>query len=369
MNQSSETDFAIIGGGVVGLSIAYGLSKLGLRVRVFDEGDNALRASRGNFGLVWIQGKGLTAPPYAQWSQQSAKLWGTHAQNLQLQTGVSLGLEQQGGYSFFTEEAELEKKVEKYRKLKKTLNGDYPFEVLGHNALRKEEPEIGPDVVGAILHHQDGHVNPLKLLRALAEQCRAAGVEFSIAAKVQRVEQKHNEFVVTAGSQQCRAEKVVLCAGLGSVSLATDLGFKAPVKPNRGQVLITEKLPPLIRRPNLIARQVDEGAIQIGASEEDVGLDTTDSLSVSAALATQAIKTFPVLGKVNLVRHWSALRVMSPDGLPIYQQSVTHPGAFYVTCHSGITLSAIHAEQLPQWLTGSSTAPDLSFFSEDRFSV
>lgn len=52
------------------------------------------------------------------------------------------------------------------------MGGNYPFKVLGQNALRKEEPNIGPKVVGAILHHQDGHTNPLKLLRALAAGVR-----------------------------------------------------------------------------------------------------------------------------------------------------------------------------------------------------
>ena len=70
-----ETDYAIIGGGVVGLSVAHGLLGLGRRVMVLDEGDSALRASRGNFGLVWVQSKGLKAPAYARWTPRSASLW------------------------------------------------------------------------------------------------------------------------------------------------------------------------------------------------------------------------------------------------------------------------------------------------------
>ena len=58
---------------------------------------------------------------------------------------------------------------------------------------------------------------------------------------------------------------------------------------------------------------------------------------------------------------------MTPDGLPIYQQSTAMPGAFLVTCHSGITLAAAHALRLPDWLEGRDTAPDLSAFSEIRF--
>ena len=64
-----------------------------------------------------------------------------------------------------------------------------------------------------------------------------------------------------------------------------------------------------------------------------------------------------------------ALRVLTPDGLPIYQESPTCPGAFLVTCHSGITLAAAHARLLPDWLEGTPNAPDLEVFREARFSL
>ncbi|MCR9114650.1 MAG: FAD-binding oxidoreductase, partial [Rhodobacteraceae bacterium] len=64
-----DTDYAIIGGGVVGLSVAWGLLKRGLSVTVLDGDDGSFRASRGNFGLVWVQSKGMNQPRYARWSQ------------------------------------------------------------------------------------------------------------------------------------------------------------------------------------------------------------------------------------------------------------------------------------------------------------
>ena len=75
MTASSEIDTLVIGGGVVGLSLAYGLARAGDRVRLLDEGDDAYRAARGNFGLVWVQGKGLGRPAYARWSMGSAAGW------------------------------------------------------------------------------------------------------------------------------------------------------------------------------------------------------------------------------------------------------------------------------------------------------
>ncbi len=366
---SMEADYAIIGGGVVGLCVAWGLLKRGKRVTVLDGDDGAFRASRGNFGLVWVQGKGMTQPRYAQWSQASAALWRAFAEELGDHTGKSVPLEQKGGYDLHFSEETLQETAQKYEKLKVQLGGDYPYEVLGHNGLRKEEPAIGPKVVGAILHHQDGHANPLRLLRALADDVRRMGGQVLTGKTVAEVTKPGAFRIACADGTVLEAAKVVLSAGLGAAVLGPKMGFKAPIRPQRGQVLITEKLPKLINRPSLIARQVDEGGIQIGATNEEVGHDDRVTQPGLSGLAAEAIAAYPALAKAQLVRSWGALRVLSPDGLPIYQESAEMPGAYLVTCHSGITLAAAHARLLPDWLEGTEAAPDLEVFREDRFAV
>lgn len=363
-----ETDYVIIGGGVVGLSVAWGLLKRGLTVTVLDGDDGSFRASRGNFGLVWVQSKGLNQPRYARWSQHSAAIWAEFAEELGQNTGTAVPLEQKGGYDFHFSEESLQATVEKYEVLKERLDGDYPFEVLGHNALRKEEPHIGPKVAGAILHHQDGQANPLKLLMALAADVRRMGGRVLTGKTVTDVTKPDGFRVACADGTTVSAGKVILSAGLGATGLGPKLGFKAPIRPQRGQVLITEKLRRLINRPSLIARQVDEGGIQIGATNEEVGLDDSVTQPGISELAAKAVVAYPELAKAHLVRSWGALRVLSPDGLPIYQESAEMPGAYLVTCHSGITLAAAHARRLPDWLEGTKSAPDLEVFGEARFS-
>jgi len=364
-----EADYAIIGGGVVGLSVAWGLLKRGYSVTVIDGDDGSFRASRGNFGLVWVQSKGMNQPRYARWSQQSAAAWRAFADELSEGTGYDLGLEQRGGYDLHFSEETLASTVKKYEKLKAELGGDYPFEVLGSNALRKEEPHIGPKVAGAILHHQDGHANPLKLLKALADDVRRMGGKVLNGKTVQSVSRNGHFRIVCEDRTIVEAGKAVLSAGLGAAKLGPSMGFKAPVRPQRGQVLITEKLPKIINRPSLIARQVDEGGIQIGATNEETGYDDSVTIEGIAGLAAKAIAAYPLLEKAQLVRSWAALRILSPDGLPIYQESPEMPGAYLVTCHSGITLAAAHARFLPDWLEGTSQAPDLEVFSENRFAL
>jgi glycine/D-amino acid oxidase-like deaminating enzyme len=362
-------DYAVIGGGVVGLSVAWGLLRRGRTVIVLDGDDGSFRASRGNFGLVWVQGKGASNPAYARWTRRSAAAWNQFSSQLEAASGASLSLQQDGGYDFFFDDEELEQTVAKYERLKAALGGDYPFEVLGHNALKKEEPGIGPDVIGAVLHHEDGHVNPLRLLRTLAAEVRRLGGVVKTACEVTGVTRSDVFRLTCADGAVVEAEKVVLAAGLGAATLGPQLGFKAQVRPQRGQVLITEKLPKLMNRPSAIIRQVDEGGVQIGDSNEEVGFDDSTSLQVTARIAARAARVYPALSKAKLVRSWGALRVMSPDGLPVYQQSPTMPGAYLVTCHSGITLAAAHALYLPEWLDGADDAPDLSAFSEERFDV
>lgn len=360
-------DYAIIGGGVVGLSVAWGLLRRGHKVVVLDGSDGSFRASRGNFGLLWVQSKGLDRPEYARWSQRSTALWRGLADELLANTGIDVALRQTGGYWFFKSDTDLAAMVAKYDALKAQLGGDYPYEILDQAQLRKEEPQIGPKITGAILHHQDGHANPLKLLRALAADTRRLGGEVLTGKTVTSVIRNGQFRVTCEDGTVVEAAKTVMTAGLGAAGIGPQMGFRAPVRPQRGQVLITEKLPKIINRPSLVARQVDEGGIQIGATNEEVGFDDSVTLDGIAGLAREAIEAYPILGRAQLIRSWGALRVLTPDGLPIYQQSPEMPGAYMVTCHSAITLAAAHALLLPDWLDGTQGAPDLEVFSERRF--
>ncbi|MCV0427443.1 MAG: FAD-binding oxidoreductase [Roseibium sp.] len=358
----------IIGGGVVGLSIAFGLLQQGKSVLVLDGGDGDFRASRGNFGLVWIQGKGVDCPSYSNWSRRSAGLWPGYAEDLKKLTGIDISLSQKGGVDYFTDETELKDRIAALESLKQAVGGDYPFEVLDHSGLKKLVPEIGPKVIGGLYSPMDGHVNPLLLLQALSSAVRRLGGDLRTGAQVVGIEAADRAFSVRlANGDRAEGEAIVLAAGLGASELGPELGFKAPVRAQQGQVLITERLPFFLNYPSGTLRQVNEGGVQIGASKAEIGADDREDLGTIAKLARHAVDVFPHLAPVNLVRSWAALRVMSPDGLPIYQRSTKYEGARFVTCHSGITLAAAHARLLPDWVVGSNQVPDLSDFSEARF--
>lgn len=90
--QGETRDAIVVGGGLVGAAIAYGLQRQGLSTLMLDEGDIAHRASRGNFGLIWVQSKGLGAPHYQHWTHGSAQAWPGLAEDLSEATGIGVGL-------------------------------------------------------------------------------------------------------------------------------------------------------------------------------------------------------------------------------------------------------------------------------------
>ncbi len=364
-----KTDVIVVGGGLVGMSIAFGLALLGRQVSVLDEGDDAIRAARGNFGLLWVQGKGYRMSPYAQWTRESVALWPRFAAALQADTGIDVHLRQQGGFQLCLSDVEMAEESHRLGWLRDAFAGDYPFELLDATQLRARLPGIGPDVVGGCFSPMDGHVNPLKLLRSLYAACQARGVKLINGHHVEAIDTGTRGFELRAGEQRWAARQVVLAAGLGNRTLGARVGLDVPVQPNRGQILVTERLEPFLQYPTTYVRQTDEGTLQLGDSHESTGFDDGTGSQVMAAIARRAVQCFPRLGQVRLVRAWGALRVMSADGFPIYEMPQGCPGLSIVSCHSGVTLAAAHALRLAPWIAGEFDDPAVKPFGLHRFNL
>lgn len=366
--STTVTDFLVIGGGVMGLSIGYGLAAAGETVRVLDEGDTAFRASRGNGGLVWVQGKGVGNPAYASWTMSAARRWPEFASRLLHETGVDVELSQIGGLHICLSEAELANRVKGMETLRAALD-DYPYDVLDRVELAKLCPQIGPEVVGGVFCPLDGHVSPLRLLRALSAGFQKLGGQLTVDAPAAHLSHRQGLFTVKTSRGDFSAPRIVLASGLGNLALAPQVGMQAHVKPVRGQMLVTERVQPFLRHPWHAVRQTHEGVVQIGTSKEEVGFNDGTSLDELAAITQRAIRCFPLLAHVNAVRSWGALRPMTPDGYPLYQESAECRGAFAVNCHSGITLASEHATGLVDWLRGQPAPAAISEFNQERFDV
>lgn len=361
-------DLVVIGGGLVGGAIAWGAAHQGASVGLVDEADVAFRAARGNFGLVWIQGKGRGLPSYAHWSQRSAQLWPELQATLGARTGIDLALQQPGGFMFCLSEVELEQRSALVQRLHNE-SGDIGTVMLDRDAVRAMVPGLGDEVVGGSYCPLDGHANPLSLLRALHSGLAEAGGDYLPGRTVDLIEPQHGGFVVRCGSERIVCRRVVIAAGLGSSRLAPMVGLDMPVAPLRGQIMVTERMRPFLHYATHVVRQTAEGSVMIGDSHEDAGFDVNTSVPVMQQLAARNLRMFPALRDATVVRAWAALRVMTPDGFPIYEESAAHPGAFSATCHSGVTLAGAHALSLAPAILSGQLPPDFDSFSSRRLHV
>jgi hydrogen cyanide synthase HcnC len=365
--KGNDCDIAVIGGGVVGMALAHGLTGADRSVTVIDEGDVALRASRGNFALIWVQGKGIDLPDYARWTLQSAERWHSFAKGLAEETDIDLAYTQDGGLMACLSEDELDRRAGDLRRLHNSAPDCGAFEILDHRGMKELLPGLGSSVVGGTFCPHDGHVNSLKLFNALHQAVLARGADYWPNADVTEISTSPDGFRIITKRGEIRARKVVLAAGLGNARLAPMVGLAAPVRPQRGQIMVTEKLPPFLRYPLGTIRQTDEGGVMIGDSKEEVGCDTGTAHHVLAQIADRAAQVFPLLERAQIVRSWGALRVMSPDGYPIYDRSTQCPGAYLVTCHSGVTLAANHATVVARAILSDQWTAALEPFSAMRF--
>lgn len=368
MNRSF--DVAVVGGGLLGSAIAFGLARDGQRVAVLDEGDRALRAARANFGLVWVQTKGDGLPPYMYWTLRSSEAWPQFAKDLLELTGVDVHYRKDGGLIYCVGEAEYEAR-RRYLAHQRTVADIFGTELLDRSALERQMPKakLGPNVTGASHCRHDGHCNPLMLLRALHAGLDRVGAAYLPGAPAKAIAYRSGRFTIDTASGPIEAGKVVLAAGHGNTKLAPTLGLPAPIRAERGQILVTERLRPFLPLPASGIRQTDDGTVLIGSSKENTGYDDGTTVAEGARMTARALQVIPELANARLVRTWGGIRVLTPDHGPVYAQSETCPGAFVAICHSGVTLAAAHATDLAASIQAGKLAATFNAFHARRFDV
>jgi len=368
----ASADVLVLGGGTVGAAIGYGLARLGASVALLDGADTDARAARANFGLVWSQGKGLGAPCYQRWTLDSLERWPAFAAELAERTGIDPHYRRCGGLTFCLGEAELEARRAQLDRLR--VQGGLPeadTRLLDRTELQAlfGRVPLGERVTGAGFCALDGHVDPLRLLKALHAGILRNGGAVHAATPAERIAFDGRRFAVLTPRGRFEAPRLVIAAGNGAGPLARQVGLEVPIRPERGQILVTERLRPLLPMPASGLRQSEEGTVLIGASKEDAGMDAGTTLAHAAPMAARAVAIVPALREARLVRNWAGLRVLTPDGLPVYAESPRWPGAMLATCHSGVTLAAAHAHDLAEALAAGRLPDRFAPFHHRRFHV
>jgi glycine/D-amino acid oxidase-like deaminating enzyme len=310
-------------------------------------------------------------PAYAGWSLKSSELWSGFADELKERTGLDVEYTR-GGFDIAADDAELEAFSARLRQIESEMGpAAYGYRILDHAELKAEVSAVG-NVPGATYTEHDGHCNPLILLRAMHQDFQALGGAYRPKTPVEEVRPHAGggfDVIASDGATLARAEKVIIAAGHGSQKLTDPLGIDLPIHADQGQVLVTEKAERILQHANSSVRQTESGAFMLGPSSKKVGLDTRTDLETLGQIARRCVKIFPFLARLRLQRTWAALRVMTPDGCPVYQQSEAHPGAFSFCCHSGVTLAACHALEVTKWVIDGAIPQSYAAFHPRRFHV
>ncbi len=365
------SDLLVIGGGVVGLSIAYEAAGRGSSVHLIDAQQPAREASWAGAGILPPAGE-HSANPLEQLTALSNRLHRAWAAEFQNSTGIDNGYRPCGGLYVARDEPTREElgKLHAWAAAE-----DVAIEPLPRGELTRIEPALRPTgecVDAAFLPGECQLRNP-RHLKALMEGCRQRGVEIVPAAAAEDFEIKGSRITsVRTGSGKFVASQYCLAAGSWTTALARKLRLRLAIKPIRGQIALLKCERPLFSRivnegKRYLVPRLD-GRVIVGSTEEDAGFDHSTSEDTIAGLIEFAGSLVPQLSEAPLEKSWAGLRPASRDGLPYLGQVPELENAFVAAGHfrSGLQLSPGTAVVLNDLLAGKPPTIDLSQFRPDR---
>ncbi len=374
MEYHGTYDVCVIGGGLLGSAVALGLVRSGARVLMADKTSRLHTASRGNFGLVWSQSKGSGNRDYSRFSEKAVLEFTDFARWLEEESGIELELRLGAGLILCIGDQELAARTELIKKLhhEAELQGErHPSLMVDRQDVQKlvGKTVLGEEVSGGSFSSIDGDVNPLLLLKAMRRVFMKLGGVFLNGCMVNGIKRLNRNYHLETSSGKIVIPKIVLAAGFGNVPLLAMMGKKLPLIAQKGQLLITERVKPFLSFPFSGLRQTGCGSVMIGYTQENTGFETGTTVSAAVQLAKRAVRIFPSLCHVRVVRSWASLRILTEDGLPIYDEINGYPDGYVLAAHSCVTLSSLHMSLLPSWILGGKRADDIRKFKLERFNV
>jgi sarcosine oxidase subunit beta len=354
-----ELETLIIGGGVIGNSIAYHLSeRMNQGIAVVDRHFPLSGTSGATQAWVWIHTK--TPATYAQFSMISVELYPF----LERKIG-NVEYHRCGGLAPFFHASDRDKALQLAENQAKV---GIPVEVLSRDEALAIEPALSPEIAGATFSRIDGCVNPFRLVEGYMKAAKKNGVQYRYYNKVIGMEKKKGVFIVTSEREEYRAKNVIIAAGPWSREVGQMLGIHIPIRPVRGQVLVTEPLAPVLNHVLMGLRQTDNGEILLGYSAEEAGFNRSSTLDVIQSTARMAISCVPALATTNIVRCFSGLRAIPEDDLPIIGKVPTVENLYVAAMHSGITLSPLAGTLMAELILEGETSISIEDYSIARFS-
>ncbi len=346
-------DIVLIGGGVIGLSIAYELVGHGASVRVLDQGQLGQESSWAGAGMIPPGKRDNARTIEERLRAESFSLWSEWSARLLEETGIDNGFFNCGGIELAPTRAvaDLAEIANHWRRV------GVAVEELSPRDLRQLEPHLHPEVEGGVHLPEYCQVRNPRHVKALVAACIARGVELSPDVQVIGFDRRASAVTaVRTASGSISAKQFVVCSGAWSKAILAQAGMSVQIEPVRGQiVLLNTGVCPIQRLLEVGPRYLvprNDGRILVGSTEEHVGFDKCNTADAISELIQFASDLVPALKSARFERCWSGLRPMSRTGLPYLGQVPQTDNLFVAAGHfrMGLTLSPITAVLLRQLL-------------------
>jgi sarcosine oxidase subunit beta len=365
-----QTEIVIIGGGVIGTSIAYHLARRGAQVTLVERADLAAQASGASAGGVRQINRDPREMPLAM---RSIERWRT------LEAELEADVEYRMGGQLYVTEDETDVSLLKEKVAQQQALGLEVHFVEG-DELREIAPNLAPTVQWGMTTYNDGQASAPQTTRAFAIAAERHGASIQTGTDVRSIQcsgSRISGVETTSGPIAC--DRLVLAAGAWSPPLARQLGIELPVTTMGLQMMSTAPAGPMLAqtvgavRRKLSLKQVPDGSFVIGGGwpgDVDVerGFGTTRLSSIRGSIE-HATAIMPALGSLPLQRVWIGLEALAIDGIPILGGL---PGIDNVTIATGFSghgfaLSPIVGQLLSELIVDGAPSIPLDDFSFDRF--
>ena len=359
----------MIGGGVIGLTIARALALRGVRdVCLIERAGLGTEASFAAAGMLLPQVEAATKGDFFTLACRSRDAYASFAAALHEETGIDVELDTTGTLYLALNNADQEE-IEKGHYFQSRAG--LAIELLSDSEARALEPCISESTTGALLFPRDIQVENRRLLAALANSVTNLGVTVLTGTNVDSLVIEGNRLTgvqTSGGAITCST--AVVAAGAWS-SFIKHKSFS--IEPVRGQMVCLEAKPQLTRhvifsrRGYLVPRR--DGRLLAGSTSENAGFDKSITAGGINKILGNAHEISPAISNLPIVDIWAGLRPRAPDGLPVLGPCVEIDGLFYATGHyrNGILLAPITGELISEAIVEGVASPLLAPFSPERF--
>jgi glycine oxidase len=366
--MAQHADVLIIGGGVIGLTTAWFLSREGASVVVVEQGEVGRQASWAGAGIIPPGDPARARTPMDCLRAHSYAMYPGLSDQLREQTGIDNGFLVCGGI-------ELPDPEEPERKLptEEWHSEGIAFELLDRAGLHRLQGDLAGDLdQGAFLPDMAQVRNP-RHVKALQAGSVRQGVRFETGWPVRRLVPVGSRILAVEGERgQLSAGQFLLAAGAWTEGLLRDVGWAPGIRPIRGQIALLntgrEGVRPLLLQGKRYLVPRRDGRILAGSTEEDVGFDTRTTKEAIGGLLAFAYRLVPALADALVEREWAGLRPGSPDGMPYLGRVPGRDNLHVAAGHfrAGLQLSPASGLVMAQHLLNKPTLVPLEPFRLDR---